>query len=242
MKRIIAVIPARYASTRFPAKMLARINNTSVIAQTYLSTKATDLFDKIIVATDHDEIAQEIEQIGGTVFKSQRQHVCGTDRIAEVLEHENADVIVNVQGDEPFIEKSVLEKVIACFDNPTVVGASFMQQFKNPNDITNSNFVKVVVTQENFALYFSRSPIPYIRNTEVPSIAYHHIGIYGFTRKTLFQFAQTSPTPLESVEQIEAIRFLEMGLKMKMALTTYNGIQIDTKEDFERAKKFAERR
>ncbi len=97
MKRIIAVIPARYASTRFPAKMLARINNTSVIAQTYLSTKATDLFDKIIVATDHDEIAQEIEQIGGTVFKSQRQHVCGTDRIAEVLEHENADVIVNVQ-------------------------------------------------------------------------------------------------------------------------------------------------
>ena len=229
--KVIAVIPARFASFRFPGKPLAMLGNKPLIQQVYDSATQTDLFDKIIVATDDNRIFDKVGQFGGDVVLTSKHHKSGTDRIAEVCTNLEAEIIVNIQGDEPFISKEPLQKLISVFDEPTVQVASLMH--KSMEEIENPNIVKVVCDNNNFALYFSRSPIPFIRTLQ-PEF-FKHIGVYAFRREALFKFIQFTMGKLEQIEKLEQLRFLENGIKIKMVETSFQGIGIDTPEDLKKA-------
>lgn len=239
MKRI-AMIPARYAASRFPAKLMQDLQGKPVILRTYEATVNTLLFDDVFVVTDSDIIFNVIEAAGGKAIMSIKEHECGSDRIAEAVEHMDVDIIVNVQGDEPFTEKESLSSVLQVFDNDpnkAIDLASLMVKITDWDEISNPNTVKVIVDHNNFALYFSRSPIPYPRAKEVHSIYYKHKGIYAFRKRALMDFKRLPMLQLEATEKIEAIRYLEYGKKLKMVETNVLGIEIDTPEDLERAKK-----
>lgn len=241
MKKI-ALIPARYAATRFPAKLMQPLGGKTVIRQTYDSTIDTGLFDDVAVVTDSDIIFDEITQHGGKAIKSIKSHECGTDRIAEALPHfPDATIIVNVQGDEPFTQKHPLEKLLEVFEGEegkNVQVASLMQELTNETSIADPNYVKVAVDKHCNALFFSRSVIPYPRDKSVNTVYYEHIGIYAFRRKTLIDFTQMPVSPLEAAEKIECLRYLENGIRMKMVVTDYMGIEIDTPEDLAKANLF----
>ncbi len=237
--RIIAVIPARYASTRFPAKLMQDLGGKTVITQTYEATVATHLFDDVFVVTDSDLIYDEIYKNGGKVVRSVKDHESGSDRIAEAVQNIDADIVINVQGDEPFVNKSNLEKLIAIFKedmNTEVDVASLMTPIVNWEDIENPNNVKVVVDEMNMALYFSRSVIPYKRDSNVDVVYYQHIGIYAFRKKALMEFSTLSMKFLEAAEKLEQLRYLEYGKRIKMAVTEELGVGIDTEEDLKRAR------
>ncbi len=234
MKKI-AMIPARYAASRFPAKLMQKLGDKTVIATTYLATKSTNLFDDVVVVTDSDIIAEEIKSLGGTVVKSKKEHESGSDRIAEAAEEMDVDIIVNVQGDTPFIKKEPLEKLVKLFDDPSVQVASLMQVITDENSINNPNCVKVCVDKNNNALFFSRARLPYPRNTNIAITYYEHIGVYAFRKPALLQFTQWPVMPLEDAEKLEGLRYLENGVPIRMALTDYIGVAIDTPEDLEKA-------
>ena len=237
--RIIAVIPARYASTRFPAKLMQDLGGKTVITQTYEATVATHLFDDVFVVTDSDLIYDEIYKNGGKVVRSVKDHESGSDRIAEAVQTIDADIVINVQGDEPFVNKSNLEKLIAIFKedmNTEVDVASLMTPIVNWEDIESPNNVKVVVDEMNMALYFSRSVIPYKRDSNVDVVYYQHIGIYAFRKKALMEFSTLSMKFLEAAEKLEQLRYLEYGKRIKMAVTEELGVGIDTEEDLKRAR------
>ena len=237
--RKIAVIPARLEATRFPKKLLQDLGGRSVIEQTYLATVRTSLFDEVWVATDSQEIEQKIKTIDGKVFLSQIAHSCGSNRIAEAVEMLSADIIVNVQGDEPFIQKESLERLLEVFDHDPkqqIDLASLMMPLKEWEDIQNPNNVKVVVDKEQFALYFSRSPIPFRRDKQVAYTYRKHIGVYAFRKEALMAFYRLSPTPLEEIEMLEQLRYLENGRRIKMILTEVENVGIDTPEDLEKAR------
>ncbi|KGK29002.1 MULTISPECIES: 3-deoxy-manno-octulosonate cytidylyltransferase [Cellulophaga] len=237
MKRI-AMIPARYAASRFPAKLMQDLQGKPVILRTYEAAVNTNLFDDVFVVTDSDVIFNVIVEAGGKAMMSVKEHECGSDRIAEAVEAMDVDIIVNVQGDEPFTEKESLASVLDVFDNdPTkeIDLASLMVKITDWEEISNPNTVKVIVDNKNFALYFSRSPIPYPRAKEVGSVYYKHKGIYAFRKRALMDFQRLPMLALEATEKIEAIRYLEYGKKLKMVETTVSGIEIDTPEDLERA-------
>ncbi|MGV6827945.1 MAG: 3-deoxy-manno-octulosonate cytidylyltransferase [Flavobacteriales bacterium] len=238
--KIIAMIPARYGASRFPGKLMQDLGGKPVIVRTYEATKATNLFDEVYVVTDSDVIFNEIELNGGKVIKSIKEHDCGTDRIAEAVENMDVDIVVNVQGDEPFTSKEGLEKVLQVFEEPNadkIDLASLMTEIHDWKEISDPNCVKVIVDKENFALYFSRSPIPYPRDKNVAVQYYKHKGIYAFRKQALLDF-YTLPMPkLEAAEKIECIRFLEYGKNIKMAVSNTQGIEIDTPEDLIRANK-----
>jgi 3-deoxy-D-manno-octulosonate cytidylyltransferase len=241
--RAIALIPARLGATRFPSKLLAPLKGKSVITRTCESAQNTGLFDEVIVVTDSDEIMAEIISNGGKAVKSLRTYESGTDRIAEVAEHMDADVFVNVQGDEPFVQKQPLAQLLDLFrgaDGDAVQVASLVQQLAHPALIQDSNYVKVALDLNNNALFFSRSVIPYPRNKEIEIPYYEHIGVYAFRKKALMSFTNWPMTPLEAAEKVECLRFLEHGVPMKMAITTYMGVEIDTPEDIIRAEKLME--
>jgi len=231
------MIPARYAATRFPAKLMQQLGNKTVIRHTYDSTVATGLFNEVIVVTDSDIIFEEITANGGKAIKSKRPHESGSDRIAEVAADLDVDIILNVQGDEPFVKKQPLEKLLRVFDDPSVQVASLMQVMKEERFVTDENYVKVVVDLNNNSLFFSRSEIPFARNKQISIDYYEHIGVYAFRKKALLDFTSWPVTPLESAEKIECLRYLEHGIPLKMVLTDYMGIEIDTPEDLERAAK-----
>ena len=231
------MIPARYAATRFPAKLMQQLGNKTVIRHTYDSTVATGLFNEVIVVTDSDIIFEEITANGGKAIKSKRPHESGSDRIAEVAADLDVDIILNVQGDEPFVKKQPLEKLLQVFDDPSVQVASLMQVMKEERFVTDENYVKVVVDLNNNSLFFSRSEIPFARNKQISIDYYEHIGVYAFRKKALLDFTSWPVTPLESAEKIECLRYLEHGIPLKMVLTDYMGIEIDTPEDLERAAK-----
>ena len=231
------MIPARYAATRFPAKLMQQLGNKTVIRHTYDSTVATGLFNEVIVVTDSDIIFEEITANGGKAIKSKRPHESGSDRIAEVAADLDVDIILNVQGDEPFVKKQPLEKLLRVFDDPSVQVASLMQVMKEERFVTDENYVKVAVDLSNNALFFSRSAIPFARNKQISIDYYEHIGVYAFRKKALLDFTSWSITPLESAEKIECLRYLEHGIPLKMVLTDYMGIEIDTPDDLERAAK-----
>ncbi|MGI8951239.1 MAG: 3-deoxy-manno-octulosonate cytidylyltransferase [Chitinophagaceae bacterium] len=240
MKKV-AVIPARYQATRFPGKLMQMLGSKSVIRHTYENTVATNLFDEVIVATDSDIIFNEIIQCGGYAIKSKKQHESGSDRIAEAIADMQVDVVVNVQGDEPFIKKEPLQKLLHLFDDDDekkIQVASLMQVLNDEQFIKDSNFVKVAVDKNSNALYFSRSPIPYLRNKEIIPVYYEHIGVYAFRKKVLLDFTNWPITPLEAAEKIECLRYLENGISIKMVIVDYMGIEIDTPEDLQRAVKY----
>jgi 3-deoxy-manno-octulosonate cytidylyltransferase (CMP-KDO synthetase) len=238
--KIIAVIPARYASTRFPAKLMQNLGGKTVILRTYEAAINTQLFDDVFVVTDSDLIFDEIVSNGGKAIRSIKEHESGSDRIAEAIENLEVDIVVNVQGDEPFIDKEPLEKVIEVFRNDEskqVDLASLMREIKDENEINNPNNVKVVVDQNGFALYFSRSVIPYPREREVGVRYMQHIGIYAFRKQALLDFYSLPMKSLEASEKLEQLRYLEFGKRIKMVETTHVGIGIDTIEDLEKARK-----
>ena len=235
MTKIGAFIPARYAATRFPAKLMQTLGAKTVIRHTYDNTVATGLFDEVYVVTDSEIIFNEITSHGGKALMSKKEHESGSDRIAEAIEHLAIDIVVNVQGDEPFVKKEPLEKLIAVFKDEKVEVASLMQALTNSDLIADPNYVKVAVDKNMNALFFSRSVIPYARNTEIAIPYYEHIGVYAFKKQALLNFTNWPISPLEAAEKIECLRYLENGVPIKMVVTSYMGVEIDTPEDLIKA-------
>ncbi len=238
--KIIAMIPARYAATRFPAKLMQKLGNKSVICHTYDNTVATGLFGEVWVVTDSDIIYKEIVNNGGKAKMSIKEHESGSDRIAEAVSNMNVEIVVNVQGDEPFVKKEPLEKLLSVFkgeEGKKVQVASLMQVLKEQKYIDDPNYVKVAIDKNNNALFFSRSVVPYPRDTNASITYYEHIGVYAFRKQALLDFTNWDMTPLEAAEKIECLRYLENGISLKMVVTEYMGIEIDTPEDLARASK-----
>lgn len=237
--KLIAMIPARYGATRFPAKLMQDLCGKPVIVHTYQRVADTNLFDQVYVVTDDDRIENAIREVGGKVIRSQKEHNSGSDRLAEASKDLEVDIIVNVQGDEPFTDKENLQKVIDIFANDpqqNIAVASLMERITHPDDIANPNNVKVVVNKFNEALYFSRSVIPFPRDTNTKVPYYKHIGIYAYRKDALQQFTQLPPSLLEETEKLEQLRYLENGFKIRLAVTDIPTIGIDTPEDLEKAR------
>ncbi len=235
------MIPARYSASRFPGKLMKDLGGKSVITRTYESAKKTNLFDEVYVVTDSDVIFSEIEKVGGKAIMSKKEHECGSDRIAEAVEDMNVDVVINVQGDEPFIDAVSLEKLIEVFKadaKKEIDLASLKVEITDIKEIENPNNVKVITDINNLAIYFSRSVIPYHRDASSNVKYYKHKGVYAFRKKALVDFYNTPVTPLEASEKIEAIRYQEIGKKIKMVETKVESIGIDTPEDLEKAIQF----
>jgi len=235
--KVIALIPARYDATRFPGKLMADLGGKSVIRRTYDETIETNLFNEVIVVTDSEIIFNEITSHGGRAVMSKKEHESGSDRIAEAAAEMDVDIIVNVQGDTPFIKKQPLQKLLNQFDDPSVQVASLMQVLKDQTEIGDPNFVKVAVDQKMNSLFFSRSVIPYPRDKHTTVTYYEHIGVYAFRKKALIDFTTWPVTPLEAAEKIECLRYLEHGIPLRMVVVDYIGIEIDTPEDLKRATK-----
>lgn len=236
--KIIAVIPARYQASRFPGKLMEKLGDLSVIATTYKNVVDTGLFSKVLVATDSGIIADEIIGIGGHVVMT-GEHETGSDRIAEAVANVECDIVVNVQGDEPFLKKEPLEKLISVFyddKNQAISLASLKILMTDIDEVQNPNNVKVITDLEGFAMYFSRSVIPFHRDKEIKAKYYKHIGVYAFRKEALMKFSKLPMTPLEKLEKIECIRYLENGMKIKLLETKFIGVGIDTPEDLEKAR------
>ena len=239
MNKVIAVIPARYNSTRFPGKMMEILGNRTIITTTYQNVLETGLFDEVFVATDSELIFDEISKNGGKAVMT-GEHETGSDRIAEAVQNIDCDIVVNVQGDEPFLKKEPLKQLIDVFykdDKNEISLASLKIQLKESEEIRNPNNVKVITDNNGFALYFSRSVIPFQRELSYNVKYYKHIGVYAFRKEALLKFSSLEMTPLEISEKLEQLRYLENGMKIKMVETDFVGIGIDTPEDLEKAKK-----
>lgn len=237
------MIPARYAASRFPGKLMQDLHGKSVILRTFEAAKNTGLFEQVFVVTDSDVIYSEISENGGKAIMSKRKHECGSDRIAEAVEDMDVDIVVNVQGDEPMIDTESLKKVLQVFlekDAEKIDLASLKSPLIEKKDIYNPNNVKVITNKDDFALYFSRSPIPYPREENSGITWYKHIGIYAFRKQALMDFYRLPMLQLEATEKIECLRYLEYGKNIKMVETTVKGVGIDTPEDLEEARKLLE--
>lgn len=239
--KIIALIPARLQSTRFNEKLLKPLGNTSVIGCTYKNVLASGLFDEVAVVTDSDLIAEEIDNIGGLVYRNEKSHESGTDRIAEFMNVYNEDdIIINVQGDEPFLAHDMLRQLIDLMTSKSdqMMVGTLMHRLGNMNDVMNPNHVKVVRSEDGRALFFSRSPIPYNRDPQNEVTYYKHIGIYAFTPLALKTFTESAVSPLENIEKLENLRFLELGIPVYIEETVHSTIGIDTEEDWIKAQEF----
>jgi 3-deoxy-D-manno-octulosonate cytidylyltransferase len=237
----IAMIPARYAATRFPYKLMQPLGNKTVIRHTYDNTVATGLFDNVYVVTDSEIIFNEIRNNGGNVIMSIREHESGSDRIAEAVMNMDADIILNVQGDEPFVNKTALKDLLQAFDGKTgenVQVASLMKLFADKELVKDPNYVKVTVDKNMNSLLFSRSIIPYHRDENVEVNYYEHIGVYAFRKRALLQFTKWPVTPLEAAEKIECLRYLEHGITLKMVITDTETVKIDVPEDLKNAEEY----
>lgn len=240
MKRnkIIAVIPARYQASRFPAKLMQILGDKTVITTTYQNVVETKLFDEVFVATDSEIIFEEILKNGGKAVMT-GQHETGSDRIAEAVKDIDCDIVVNVQGDEPFLKTEPLKQLIQVFENDEkqeISLASLKIKLTEQQEIESPNNVKVITDNEGFALYFSRSVIPYPREKEGVQY-FKHIGVYAFRKEALLSFAKLEMKPLEIAEKIECLRYLEYGMKIKMVETDFVGVGIDVPEDLEKARR-----
>ncbi len=236
--KIIAVIPARYEASRFPGKLMQKLGEKTVISTTYENVVKTGLFSDVFVATDSEIIFNEIQSNGGKAVMT-GQHETGSDRIAEAVENINCDIVVNVQGDEPFLKTEPLKQLVEVFQNDLnkkISLASLKIKLKNQEDIENPNHVKVITDLNGFALYFSRSVIPYHREKSIDAEYFRHIGVYAFRKEALLKFSRLPMSPLEQLEKIECIRYLENGMKIKMIETDFVGVGIDVPEDLEKAR------
>jgi 3-deoxy-D-manno-octulosonate cytidylyltransferase len=230
-----AFIPARYAATRFPGKLMQKIGEQTIISMVYNNAKEMKLFDDVIVVTDSEVIEAELKRIRGKCIISTREHQSGSDRIAEACASVDVDIVVNIQGDEPFIRKQPLQDLVNSFDDPKVVVASLMQKFPENESYENSNIVKVVCNKQKDALYFSRSVIPYKRNKDVQETMYRHIGVYAYRKETLLDFTKWPMGMLEKIEMLEQLRYLENGVSIRMVETNEASVGIDTPEDLKKA-------
>lgn len=236
--KIIAVIPARYEASRFPGKLMQKLGEKTVISTTYENVVKTGLFSDVFVATDSEIIFNEIQSNGGKAVMTD-QHETGSDRIAEAVENINCDIVVNVQGDEPFLKTEPLKQLMEVFQNDLnkkISLASLKIKLQNQEDIENPNHVKVITDLNGFALYFSRSVIPYHREKSIDAEYFRHIGVYAFRKEALLKFSRLPMSPLEQLEKIECIRYLEYGMKIKMIETDFVGVGIDVPEDLEKAR------
>ncbi|MCD9855659.1 3-deoxy-manno-octulosonate cytidylyltransferase [Epilithonimonas sp. JDS] len=236
--KVIAVIPARYNSTRFPGKMMEILGNRTIITTTYKNVVETGLFDEVFVATDSEIIFDEISKNGGKAVMT-GEHETGSDRIAEAVRNIDCDIVINVQGDEPFLKKEPLKQLIDVFakdEKKEISLASLKIQLKESEEIQNPNNVKVITDNNGFALYFSRSVIPFHRELSYNVKYYKHIGVYAFRKKALLKFSSLEMTPMEISEKLEQLRYLENGMKIRLIETDFVGIGIDTPEDLEKAK------
>jgi 3-deoxy-D-manno-octulosonate cytidylyltransferase len=234
----IAMIPARYAATRFPFKLMQPLGDKTVIRQTYDNTVATGLFDEVYVVTDHEIIFNEIQSNGGKAIMSRQQHESGSDRIAEAIADMEVDIILNVQGDEPFVNKEPLRKLLQAFDDENVQVASLMKRFSDSSLQLNPNYVKVVVDKNNDSLLFSRSIIPYQRDEELLPDYFEHIGVYAFRKDALLQFTKWPQAKIEQVEKLEQLRYLYNGIRLRMIETAEVSVKIDVPEDLANAERF----
>ncbi len=242
--KFIAIIPARYASTRFPGKALADIQGTSMVMRVY--EQARKALEHVHVATDDTRVLDHVHQHGGRALMTDPKHPSGTDRVAEALrilqkEEQSYDIVLNIQGDEPFLEPGVLQSLMKSFEVPEVMIATPVTRVKNKRDIFNNTKVKVVLDHDNYALYFSRHAIPFIRDpnlVEKENIPfYHHIGIYAFRVPVLKEITLLEPSLLEKAESLEQLRWLENGYRIKTVKVDYQVFGIDTPEDLDRALK-----
>lgn len=241
--KFIGIIPARYASTRFPGKPLALLGGKPVIQHVY--EKVAAVFEAAYVATDDERIYDVVKAFGGQVVMTRTDHKSGTDRIEEAIEKIGGewDVVVNVQGDEPFVAKSQLDTICHCFDDPTTQIATLGKPFESMEAVQNPNSPKIVVDNMGFAMYFSRSVIPYVRGKEKSSWLTHypflkHLGIYAYRKDVLRQVTQLPQSSLEIAESLEQLRWLQNGFKIKVGTTDVETVGIDTPQDFERAEEF----
>jgi len=234
---IVALIPARYGASRFDGKLMAKLGGKTVIRRTLEATLATGLFDDVIVVTDSEIIRDEIQNAGGNAVMSKKEHESGSDRIAEAAANLDIDIIVNVQGDTPFVKREPLKILLEEFKDPTVQVASLMQELTEQTLIDDPNYVKVAIDKNRNALFFSRSVIPYPRNKNFPIVYYEHIGVYAFRKQALIDFTTWPVSPLEDAEKIECLRYLENGVTLRMVITDYMGVEIDTVEDLKKAEK-----
>jgi 3-deoxy-manno-octulosonate cytidylyltransferase (CMP-KDO synthetase) len=236
--KTIAVIPARFAATRFPGKLMKKIGDKTIIRMVYENAVESGIFNQVLVVTDSEVIFKEIQSLGGFVKMSRGEHASGSDRIAEAIVDLDVDVVVNIQGDEPFIKKEPLADLLGCFKDESVCVASLMKKIGDDEEVNNPNMVKVVCNKANEALYFSRSAIPFKRNTQTKLPYFKHIGVYAFKKKTLLEFTKWPQGELEQTEMLEQLRYLENGISIKMVETSFSSIGIDTLEDYEKAKEY----
>ena len=239
--KTIAMIPARYAATRFPYKLMQPLGNKTVIRHTYENTVATDLFDDVYVVTDHKIIFDEITANGGKAIMSVEEHESGSDRIAEAIANMDVDIVLNVQGDEPFVNAHMLKKLLDVFKDDKekkIKVASPVKKILNPVHAANPNIVKVVVDKNMNSLLFSRSVVPYYRDETIVPFYYEHIGVYAFRKEALLLFTVWEMTPLEKAEKIECLRYLEHGIQLRMVETEDAGVKIDMPEDLVKAEAY----
>ena len=241
--KFIGIIPARYASTRFPGKPLALLGGKPVIQHVY--EKVAAVLEAAYVATDDERIYDVVKSFGGQVVMTRTDHKSGTDRIEEAIEKIGGewDVVINVQGDEPFVAKNQLDTICHCFDDPTTQIATLGKPFESMEAVQNPNSPKIVVDNMGFAMYFSRSVIPYVRGKEMSSWLTHypflkHLGIYAYRKDVLRQVTQLPQSSLEIAESLEQLRWLQNGFKIKVGTTDVETVGIDTPQDLERAEEF----
>jgi len=246
--RILGLIPARYASTRFPGKPLAEISGKPMIQWVYERT--SKVFEFVYVATDDERIKSAVEGFGGKVIMTASTHQSGTDRCAEALNNVEAmlnikfDVVVNIQGDEPFIQPEQLQKVAGCFNEPATQLATLVKLFSDKDDVFNPNTPKVILNKNSEAIYFSRSVIPFIRGKEKPDWQssypfFKHIGLYAYRCDVLREITKLAQSPLELAESLEQLRWIENGYRIKVEKTDMETLAVDTPEDLERVKEYA---
>ena len=232
--KVLCVIPARYASTRLPGKPLALIAGKPMIQHVYERACHAVMPQEVVVATDSKIVADAVKEFGGKVMMTSPDHPSGTDRLAEVaLSYPDIDVIVNVQGDEPMIPPEVIDKLAQAFADDQDLNMATLKTLMGEEDYNNPNAVKVVTDQNGYALYFSRSLLPYPRNRKVDFKVYKHVGIYAYRRSFLLSYAAYEPTPLEQIEGLEQLRVLENGQRIKVLESKFQGIGIDTQEDLD---------
>jgi 3-deoxy-manno-octulosonate cytidylyltransferase (CMP-KDO synthetase) len=234
MRKII-VIPARYASTRLPAKPLIEINGKPIIQWVYEKASGSRLKDRIIVATDDERILKVALAFGAEAVMTSPACKSGTDRVYEAMEGQEGDIVINLQGDEPFIRADMVDTLFSAIERDNLNMATLCCPLKDESELTDPNTVKVVIDKDSFALYFSRSPIPFVRGQRRAPL-YKHVGIYGFGRSFLEQFVFLEKSRLEETESLEQLRVLENGYKIKVLTTQYDGFGIDTEADLERAR------
>lgn len=230
--KVLCVIPARYASTRLPGKPLALIAGKPMIQHVYERASRATIPSEVVVATDSELVAEAVRNFGGKVMMTSPEHPSGTDRLAEVaLSYGDADVIINVQGDEPMIPPEVIDRLAQAFEGNEELNMATLKTVMEEADYNNPSAVKVVTDQNGYALYFSRSLLPYPRNKPADFKVYKHVGIYAYRRSFLLSYAAYEPTPLEQIEGLEQLRVLENGERIKVLECKFKGIGIDTPED-----------